>query len=457
MRRADVLLSAALLVWGAVPLAAQQPVPAGAQPVTTSAAVPMAQQGQIRDVTLADAIRLAERAQPSVIQAEANVVSADARLRTVRAAYLPNLSFSSSASKSRTDGAARIDPISNELLPGGSSNTSLNTGVNASVDLFTGFRRGADIGAARSTTEAANASLLNAKFQQRLNTTNAYFDALAARQLLDVRAASVRRAEEQLKISISKLAAGSATRSDSLRSRVTLGTAQLQLLQAQSSLANTEATLARTIGVTGRVQAQDDSSLYRTAAPVDSAAIRAEAVQGSPAVQAALASSRAAEASLRSARSGYWPTLTLSGRTDFSGSNNTSYHLYNSRQVSLQLSWNLFNRFGREQSIAIQEANLDIAAANAADLSRSVETTLTGQLASLDAAHAGIGIAQVSVAAATEDLRVVQERYRLGAATIVDVLTSQEALSQAEVDAVSARFSYLRAKAQIEALLGRSL
>ena len=44
-----------------------------------------------------------------------------------------------------------------------------------------------------------------------------------------------------------------------------------------------------------------------------------------------------------------------------------------------------------------------------------------------------------------------------GAATIVDVLTSQEALSQAEVDAVTARFNYLRAKAQIEALVGRSL
>jgi outer membrane protein len=456
MRRADLLLSI-VVVMATSPLAAQQPAPEAPKPVTASAGVPSVSQGQIRQVTLADAIRLAERSQPSVIQAEANVVNADARLRTVKAAYLPNLSFTSSASKSKTDGAARIDPISNEVLPGGSSNTSLNTGVNGSVDLFTGFRRGADITAARSTTESANASLVNAKFQQRLTTTNAYFDALAARQLLDVRAASVRRAEEQLKISISKLAAGSATRSDSLRSRVTLGTAQLQLLQAQSSLANAEATLARIIGVTGRVQAADDSSLYRTVSVVDSAALRAEAEQGSPAVQAAMASSRAAEASLRSARSGYWPTLTLSGRTDFSGSNNTDYHLYNSRQLSLQLSWNLFNRFSREQTIAIQQANLDIAVANAADLSRSIETGLTGQLASLDAANAGIGIAQVSVAAATEDLRVVQERYRLGAATIVDVLTSQEALSQAEVDAVTARFNYLRAKAQIEALLGRSL
>ena len=45
-----------------------------------------------------------------------------------------------------------------------------------------------------------------------------------------------------------------------------------------------------------------------------------------------------------------------------------------------------------------------------------------------------------------------QERYRVGASTIVDILTSQEALDQAEVDAVNARFSYLRAKAQNEAV-----
>ena len=434
MRRGSLLLAALLIAGGAAPLASQE-----------------------RSVTLADAIKLAEQTQPRVIQAQANLMTADARVRTTRAAYLPNLSFSSSGSNFHADGPARLNPNTNEVVPGGTSSTSLNSSLSANVDLFTGFRRGADIGAARASSDAAAASLVDAKFQQRLTTTNAFFDALSARQLVAVREASVRRAEEQLKISISKLAAGSATRSDSLRSRVTLGTAQLQLLQAQSQLATTEAALARIIGQTGRVQAAEDSSLYRVVPAVDSIQLRAEAVQKSPSVQAALASQRSAEASLKSARSGYWPTLSLGASTGWSGNNSTSYHLYNSRQVNLSLSWNLFNRFTREQQITTQQANLDIATANAADLGRSLETTLTGQLATLDAARSGIDIAQMSVTAATEDLRVVQERYRLGAATIVDVLTSQEALSQAEVDAVTARFNYLRAKAQIEALVGRSL
>ena len=86
-----------------------------------------------------------------------------------------------------------------------------------------------------------------------------------------------------------------------------------------------------------------------------------------------------------------------------------------------------------------------------------MDASLTAQLAALDAARAQIDITHTSLQAATEDLRVKQERYRLGAATIVDVLTSQEALTQAEVDVVKARFNYLLAKAQIEALIGRTL
>ena len=60
---------------------------------------------------------------------------------------------------------------------------------------------------------------------------------------MGVREASVRRAEEQLKVSVSKLHAGSATRSDSLRSLVTLGSARLDLIQSQTDLATAEANL----------------------------------------------------------------------------------------------------------------------------------------------------------------------------------------------------------------------
>jgi outer membrane protein len=418
---------------------------------------PAAGSAQERTVTLDEAIRLSARVQPGVVQAAGAVATAAAQRRSAWGAYLPSVTASSSASDFFSEGSARIDPVTGQLLSGNSTNRSISTSLQASVDLFTGFRRGAESRAARAGQTAAEASLVDARFQQALATTNQFFDALAAGQLVRVREASVRRAEEQLKVSVNKLRAGSATRSDTLRSRVTLGTANLDLTRARTDLVTAEAGLARLVGQTGRVQAADDSAFYQVEPVLDTAAIRAEVEAQSPLVRSTVAQADAARAGLSAARSGYWPSLNLSANTSWNASRTSDYDLLNQRQITLGLRWNLFDRFDRELSIAQQSANLDVADATAADARREVASALTAALAQLDAARTQIDITQTSVVAATEDLRVQQERYRLGASTIVDVLTSQEALNQAEVDVVVARFDYLRAKAQIEALIGRTL
>jgi outer membrane protein TolC len=412
---------------------------------------------QARTVTLADAIRLSERVQPLVVRAAGDMETAAAQRRSVWGAYLPSLTASSSASSFFSEGPSRIDPVTGQVLSGNASNRSLSTSLSASVDLFTGFRRGAEGRAARASQTAAEASFVDARFQQALATTNQFLDALAARQLVRVRETSVRRAEEQLKTSVAKLRAGSATRSDSLRSLVTLGNARLELIRAGTDLATAEAGLARLIGETGRVQAMDDSAFYQVLAPPDTAALRAEAEAKSPRIQSASAVAEAARASLKASRSAYWPNLSLSANTAWNASRSNDYDLFNQRQLSLGLRWNLFDRFDRELAIAQRSATVDVADATAADEQRAVAAELTAQLAELDAARIQIEITLTSVVAATEDLRVQQERYRLGASTIVDVLTSQEALNQAEVDVVVARFDYLRAKASLEALIGRTL
>jgi outer membrane protein len=412
---------------------------------------------QERVVTLEEAVRLAERTQPRVVQARAGVNTAAAQRRNAWGAFLPSVTAGSSASEFFSEGADRIDPITGLLNSGNSSNRSITTSLSASVDLFTGFRRGAQLRAARAGEEEAGATLVDTRFQQALATTNQFFDALSAAQLVGVREAGVRRAEEQLKVSIAKLQAGSATRSDSLRSLVTLGNTRLDLIQARTDLATAEAGLARLIGEVGRVRAADDSGFRQVAVAVDTQALRTEAEARSPRIQSAVAGANAAGADVSAARSGYWPSLTLGANTGWNASRANDYAFFNQRQLSLRLSWDLFNGFDRELAITQREASYDVARATAEDERRAVQAELTQRLAELDAARSKIDITQTSVAAATEDLRVQQERYRLGVATIVDVLTSQEALDQAEVDVVNARFDYLRAKAQIEALIGRTL
>jgi outer membrane protein TolC len=61
------------------------------------------------------------------------------------------------------------------------------------------------------------------------------------------------------------------------------------------------------------------------------------------------------------------------------------------------------------------------------------------------------------VQVATEDLRVVQVRYQNGAASILDLITSQTNVSTAESALVDARFDYAVARAELSALAGRAL
>jgi outer membrane protein TolC len=406
-------------------------------------------------ITLQDAVQRAQLAQPSVVSAQGAVGRAGAQYRASWGAFIPSLSLSSTYGTSYSE-APSVNQAGVPTVANTYSQTFSNS-LNASVDLFTGFRRGAQMDAARATEVAADAGLLDAQYQTTLSAKQIFFGALAANELVRVRQASLRRAEEQLSVSVAKLQAGSATRSDSLRSLVTLGNTRLQLLNALTTVATTEANLGRLVGMSGRVRALPDSAYLEVVEIGDTTVIRAEAENNSPQVRSAQAQADAARANLKASKSTWWPQLNLAGRYSYNSSNNANFQFFNSRSASLALSYPIFNQFQRNQSIVVASTNFDAATSTAADARRQVDASLTARLAELDAARAQIDITTTSLQAATEDLRVNRERYRVGAATIVDVLSSQEALSQAEVDAVQARYNYLVAKAQIEALIGRSL
>ena len=78
-------------------------------------------------------------------------------------------------------------------------------------------------------------------------------------------------------------------------------------------------------------------------------------------------------------------------------------------------------------------------------------------LQNLRTAEQAILIAEDAALVAAEDLRVVRERYGVGAATILDILVSQNAVTQADADVITTRYDYILALAELEAILGREL
>jgi len=402
-------------------------------------------------VSLAEAVRRALDVQPAVIQARGAVRTASANERAAWGAYLPTITTSGSANRTN---AAGVDLTTGRpvIVPG---EYRYSVGLSASLDLFTGFKRGAMRRAASARTDAADAGFVNQRYQVSAATAQLFYTSLANEELVRVAESQLERAQEQLQIAVNKFQAGAATRSDTLTATVDLGNARLALLQAQANLATSQANLARQIGADQPVRAVPDTAFP---SPPDTAALRADVIDRSPQVQQAEAQAKAAGADVTAARSQYWPTLRVSYNDTRQGPALRSFPQFDETfRWTFGLSWLLFDGFSREASQASASVQRDVAQASAADTRRQLGADLTQQLAALFTAYAQIGITGTNVAAATEARRVTQERYRLGAGTLLDLLTAEANLTQAEVNQVQARYNYLIARAQVEAVVGHAL
>ncbi len=411
--------------------------------------VPEPAVSQIPTVTLEEAVALAMEHSPAVIQAAGNIRIAQATKLQSVSDWLPTLSGSSGWSANSTN---RFDAQTQRTVSG--SATSVNGSLTARYTLFDGFRRNAQGRARSADLVSTEATYTSQEFQISLQTKQVFFSALAADELVGVSETRIQRAERQLQVSRDRLAAGSAIRSDTLQSFVELANARLQLINAQTQLSTASADLAQLIGYDSEVRAVADESI-EFIVDIDTSVIRAEALERGPQIEQVIAAAGAADAQVSVSRADYFPSVTAQYSRSLAGAEFDN--LRGSWSGRLSLSWNIFNGFGREMNVVRSRATQETAHARIADTRRQINAQMTQQFAALRSATIRIQIAAASLAAANEDLRVQQQRYRLGAATIVEVMSSQVNVDQADVDGVQARLDYLLAKAQIEAIVGRAI
>src|SRR6266576_1320925 len=320
------------------------------------------------EVTLNDAIQRALQVQPAMVQARGEESNAGVQRLVAVGAFVPSVTLNSSAFRQNKTSIVNGLPVQAGVY-------QYNTGLTFSVDLFDGLKRMQRYRNAAATAEAASAGYTNQQFQVTLQTKQAFYNALATEELVRVAESQVRRAQQQLQISVDKLHAGSATRSDSLRSTVDYGNARIALLQAQANLASAQANLGRQIGIDQQVRARPDSALPPLP---DTAALRASAISTAPQLQQAEAAASAARASQWAARAQYLPTLSVSYGTNRQDTVfNRAFANNEVHNWRIGLSWPIFDGFKREQSqvsAAVTRANAE---ATAADARRQVSAQLT--------------------------------------------------------------------------------
>src|SRR5207237_1607158 len=134
-------------------------------------------------------------------------------------AFLPSVTTSASAFRSSN---ATFVPGDTSRLPAA---YSYSGGLNASIVLFDGFSRFANLRVASATADAADAGFVSQRYQVTATTAQVFFTALANEELVRVAQAQVERARAELQTAVNKFQAGAATRSDTLTATVDLGNA----------------------------------------------------------------------------------------------------------------------------------------------------------------------------------------------------------------------------------------
>ena len=412
-------------------------------------------QDAARAITLDDAVRLARRNAPAAVQARNAVRQSAVSARTSFAAFFPTLSFSSGAS--RSEGVA--------LQPDGSLRPivrpwNANHGLTTNLEIFDGGRRFFNYRAAQANVDASEASETSQNFTVALSVKQQYFAVLAAREQESAAAKQLEQAQQQMRAAVARVAAGAATRSDSLRSSIQVGNALLAVLTAQNSLASANAALSRLVGSTAIVTAVVSDTADTGELSMANDELLSLAEQG-PLVRQATSQLGAAKQSLRAARTPYLPTLALrfgasyqSGTNDFALWGDQDNYQYS---TNVSVSYPLWNGGSREENVVRARISEENANASMRDARLNGRQQMIQQLGAFRTALARVQIQLASVTAGEEDLRVQTERYNLGAGTLLDLITSQSTLITARQALIQARLDARTAKAQIEALIGRDL
>jgi multidrug efflux system outer membrane protein len=182
----------------------------------------------------------------------------------------------------------------------------------------------------------------------------------------------------------------------------------------------------------------------------------AEMLAQGPEVAAARAAESGAAAALGAEREGYLPDVSLSATTGAYDSRFFPSALKRT-QLAVTVSLPIWDAGRREVAVSRARAQADAARAEREERERAAAETMAAAYHGHETARAGVGLAQVGVAASAETYRVQSARYREGAGTILDLLEAQVAVSESEAALVQARYAARLAVAQIEALLGRAL
>ncbi|MBQ7704822.1 MAG: TolC family protein [Selenomonadaceae bacterium] len=284
--------------------------------------------------------------------------------------------------------------------------------------------------------------------------TNYYYNVLRCRNEIEVYTENVRTMQEHLNNVNAQFRAGTVAKADVLSSQVNLANAQQALITAQNDYDVAVATLSSYLLLPADTIIRAQDQLTYVPYNLNLTNCVAYALQNRPDVAAADYAVKQAESGVRSAKSGYRPSVNAVATKGLNGKSPFSDNLSDSWTAGISASWNIFDNGVTAAQVESAKASLAAAEETAAETRETVQLDVQSAFLTLRAAERNISTTRVAIASAEEDFKIAQVRYAAGVVTNLDVTDASDKLTQAKNNYYNALYTYNTAKAALDKAMG---
>lgn len=462
------------------------PYPAYGTPAPDVAALKV-KKGVPQSISLADAIRIAVALSPTFALQNAQWAAIHARYTSSVQALYPGVSGNASMGKSYSRGSSGLSSsttvttvpspgvvvtptvaptIVPTKAPFGIYSTSIFSSESANLTvtqlIFDGGRTIANIRSAKFADIAGRATLLRQLQNLALNVADAYYAVLEDNATVTADAQLVHEFEVNEASVAAQIRNGAAARSDIAAAQYQTAQARGNLVTAQGTAIGAQATFATTLGLDADAQVLPQQLTRPPAAPNPSYGVSLKrALIMRPDYLAARYNVQSAEQNLRYAKLARFPVLSAAASDGVSRTFTDCYTTSsistggivspvsycpgpagwsNDKSIGLNLDIPIYDQGVTNYNVAVAASQLDqyIATFNSTKL--TVESDVRSALATLISARASLVQATSELTAAQVSLDATQAQYRVGATTILNVVTAEANLTTAQSAYITALY-----------------
>jgi len=478
---------------------------------------PMGAQEEVpASLTLERALEVARDYNPTYLQAINDRSQADWDVRQAYGQLMPSASASTSfswqGSGEQQFGTLTLGDLGFGGLPSyyGSS-YSISLGYSLSWASVLGPSR------AKAEQRATGARIRLAEATLRMQVTTAYLDVLRQSEGLRLAEQQLENGRFNLRLAQGRLEVGQATPIDVGQAEVQVGRSEVAVLQAQNAVATAQMRLLQQMGVPVDQRFGIATTFELTEPTWELETLYSRALDTNPTLDARRRSREAADIGVSSARSAYYPSLSVStGWRGFTNeASNTDFQIAQAQaqvagqvaqcnatnelfrrladplptqdcsrfaftdeqrrsiiesndqfpfsfqqspmSVSLSVSVPIFQGFTRQRNLEAARLQRDDLVQQVREQELALRADLSIALSTVRTAYQSALLEERNRDLAEQQLRLARERYQLGAITFVELVDAQTVLALADRDRIAAVFAYHDAVTNLEALVGASL